>query len=96
MSIQVDTVSPPSDVVDDAVEAYVRWREECAGARESYRKWGSAEKAERMLAFCAYTAALDREEVAASFYAGAMKRLGDECVEAWRAEPRRVWGGCSS
>ena len=93
MSSLVETVSPPSDIVDDAVEAYVRWREECADASEAYRRWLSAEKPDRMLAFCAYTAALDREEAGAGVYADAMKRLADECVDAWRAEPRRVWSG---
>jgi hypothetical protein len=92
MSISVESVTPQADVVDDAVDAYVRWREECAGADEAYHRWSGAEKADRALAYCAHTAALDREEAAASAYAGAMKRLGDECVDAWRAEPRRVGG----
>jgi hypothetical protein len=96
MSISVESATPQADVVDDAVDAYVRWREECAGAGEAYHRWSGAEKADRMLAYCAYTAALDREEAAASVYAEAMRRLGDECVDAWRAEPRRVWGGYSS
>ena len=93
MSIGIEPVSPKADVVDDAVEAYVRWREECAGAREAYRRWSSAEKTERMLASSAYVAALDREGIAASVYADAMRRLGDECFDAWQAEPRRLWGG---
>jgi hypothetical protein len=92
MSISVESATPRADVVDDAVDAYVCWREECAGAGEAYYRWSGAEKADRQLAYCAYTAALDREEAAASAYADAMKRLGDECVDAWRAEPRRVWG----
>ncbi|HUA45614.1 MAG TPA: hypothetical protein VMA77_10325 [Solirubrobacteraceae bacterium] len=96
MSISVQSVAPQADVVDDAVDAYVRWREECAGAGEAYHQWSGAEKADRQLAYCAYTAALDREEAAASVYAEAMRRLGDECVDAWRAEPRRAWGGHSS
>jgi hypothetical protein len=92
MSVSVESVTLQADVVDDAVDAYVRWREECAGAGEAYHRWSGAAKADRALAYCAYTGALDREEAAASAYAGAMKRLGDECVDAWRAEPRRVWG----
>ena len=96
MSIGVEPVSPQADVVDDAVDAYVRWREECAGAREAYRRWSSAEKADRRLACCAYTAALDREEIAACVYADAMSRLTDACFDTWRAEPRRVWRGYSS
>lgn len=96
MTIGVPPVSPHADVVDDAVEAYVRWREECAGAHEAYARWSSAEKADRLLASCAYMAALDREETAASVYADAMRRLSDECLDTWQGEPRRVWGGCSS
>ena len=95
MSIGVERVPPHADVVDDAVDAYVRWREECAGAREAYHRWSSAETADRMLASCAYMAALDREEIAANVYAEAMRRLRDECFDTWRAEPRRVWGGYS-
>jgi hypothetical protein len=95
MSIGVEHVSVQADAVDYAVDAYVRWREECAGAREAYRRWSSAPTADRMLACCAYIAALDREETAARVYAYAMRRLSDVCWDTWRAEPRRVWGGCS-
>jgi hypothetical protein len=93
MSIGLEPVSLPADAVDYAVDAYVRWREECAGTREAYRRWSSAATVDRMLGFCAYVAALDREEAAATVYADAMRRLGNECIDAWRAEPRRVWGG---
>jgi len=85
-------VSPLPAVVDAAIDAYVSWREECADASEAYHRWSSAAKADRMLASCAYFAALDREEIAASVYAGAMRRLGDECVGGPRAAPRRVRG----
>jgi len=93
MSISVESATPQADVVDVAVDAYVRWREECAGAGEAYHRWSGAERADRTLAYCAYTAALDREEAAASVYADAMRRLGDECLDSWRAEPRRLWKG---
>jgi hypothetical protein len=96
MSILAEPFPLQLDVVDAAVDGYVRWREECAGVREAYRRWSSAGKADWMLAGCAYIAALDREEIAATVYADAMRRLGDECVDVWRAEPRRVWRGCSS
>ena len=96
MSIRVEPVSPLHDVVDAALDAYVAWREECARARGAYRRWSSAAKADRMLASCAYLAALDREEAAASVYATAMSRLGDEFADGPLAEPRRVWGARSS
>jgi hypothetical protein len=93
--IRVEPFSRQADVVDAAVDAYVHWREECAAVEATYRRWLSAEKDDRKLAFCAYGAALDREETAARVYAEAMRRLGEECVDAWRAEPRRVWGSCA-
>ena len=96
MSIRVEPLSPLHEVVDEALDAYVGWREECDGAREAYRRWSSAARADRMLAFCAYLAALDREEVAANVYSDAMRRLGDEFANGPLAEPRRAWGGCSS
>ena len=45
---------------------------------------------------CAYIAALDREETAASVYGEAMRRLGDEFVDGPLAEPRRLWRGSLS
>ena len=81
MSLPIAAVSPLPEVVDAAIEAYVRWREECTEVREAYRRWSSAAKADRTLASCAYIAALDREQAAASFYADAMRRLCDECVD---------------
>jgi hypothetical protein len=94
--MRVESLSPLHDVVDAAIDAYVWWREECAGARDAYDRWSSAVTADRMLASCAYIAALDREETAASVYADAMRRLGKEFVDGPLAEPRRVWGGCPS
>ena len=96
MSVRVEPVSPHHEVVDAALDAYVGWREECADTREAYRRWSSAAKPDRMLASCAYLAALDREEAAARVYADAMRRLGDEFVNGPLAEPRRLWGACSS
>jgi hypothetical protein len=93
MSILIEPASPRPDVIDAAIDAYVRWREECIGARDAYRRWSSAEKADRMLASCAYVAALDREEIAASVYADAMRHLADECVDDPLLEPRHVLPG---
>ena len=92
MSVPGQRVSSLPEVVDDAIEAYVSWREACGDARDAYGRWSEAAKPERMLASCAYVAALDREEAAAGVYAEAMKRLGDEFADGPLAEPRRVWG----
>jgi len=96
MNAPVQTIAPLTEVVDDAVDAYVRWREECDDAREAYLRWSCAAKADRTLASYAYIAALDREEIAASVYAVAMRRLGQEFVEGPFAEPRRLWRGNSA
>lgn len=96
VSVAVQPVCPISEIVDAAIDAYVCWREECEFVREAYRGWSIAQSADRVLATTAYLAALDLEEVAASVYAAAMKRLGDECASGRLAEPRRVWAGASS
>ena len=64
------------DSVDLAVDAYVAWHEECRAVRNAYLAWGRARAAEAALAFGAYAAALDREEVAAAVYAELMSRVG--------------------
>ena len=62
--------------VDAAIDAHVRWREECAAVREAYRRWTGATVASRSLAFDAYLAALAREERAARVYAAFLGRAG--------------------
>jgi hypothetical protein len=68
-------------IVDDAVIAYVEWREECTEVWNAYGWWGSAPSEDVRRAHAAYRAALDREEAAATVYARLMKRVGD-LVEA--------------
>jgi hypothetical protein len=96
MTTRVAHVSPLPEVVDAAIDAYVQWREESADAREAYCRWSSAATTDRMLASGAYLAALDREEAAASVYADAMRRLGDECVDVFRPLPQLASRGPSS
>ena len=63
-------------VVDDAVIAYVEWREECMQVWNAYGWWASAPPEDVRRAHAAYRAALDREEAAANVYAGLMRRVG--------------------
>jgi hypothetical protein len=63
-------------IVDDAVIAYVEWREECMEVWNAYGWWASAPPEDVPRAHAAYRAALDREEAAAKVYAGLMKRVG--------------------
>jgi hypothetical protein len=62
-------------LVDQAIESYVEWREECATIEVAYRCWSSERGTERSMSFAAYTAALDREERAATVYADAVGRV---------------------
>jgi hypothetical protein len=69
-------------MVDETMDAYVDWREECTHVGEAYRRWLSAVRADAALAFRAYLAALDREERASQVYADLISRLGRLVAEA--------------
>jgi hypothetical protein len=64
-------------LLDEAVDAYGEWREECVAVWDAYGRWKSAPRADAPLAFVAYTAALDIEEQASVVYASAIGRVGD-------------------
>jgi hypothetical protein len=64
-------------LVDEAMDAYLDWREECFAVSDAYRGWAGAETTDAGLAFGVYTAALDREERASQVYAGLIRRVGD-------------------
>jgi hypothetical protein len=81
-------------LVDEAIDAYVDWREERASVWDAYARWTGTPVADCPLAFSAYRAALDREERAAQVYAELMTRVsvavptfqldvtGESCVRA--------------
>jgi hypothetical protein len=62
-------------LVDEAMDAYVDWREECAGVWNAYERWARAPRIDAAGAFLAYRAALDREESASHAYSGLMERM---------------------
>jgi hypothetical protein len=64
------------DTRELAVDAYVAWREECVAVRTAYLACRRARGAEAALAFDAYEAALNREEVAAEAYRALIRRVG--------------------
>jgi hypothetical protein len=47
-------------LVDEAIQAYVDWREECVAALDAYKRWACASISEAAGARAAYRAALDR------------------------------------
>ena len=61
--------------VDDAVLAYVEWREASAAVRDAYGQWESAPRADYAPAHAAYLAAVDQEEAAANDYADLIGRV---------------------
>jgi hypothetical protein len=62
-------------LVDDAMDAYVSWRERQAAVRDTYERWSAASTADAPEEFTAYWSALDREELAAGRYAERVARL---------------------
>lgn len=62
-------------LVDEAIDAYVDWREECVGVWDAYERWARAPKIDAAGAFSAYRAALDREECASHAYADLLARI---------------------
>jgi hypothetical protein len=55
-------------LVDDAVDAYVDWREECVAVWGAYERWALGLARDARSAFSAYQAALNREERASGVY----------------------------
>ena len=62
-------------LIDQMIERYVSWREECAALDTAYENWSRAGREDRNLAYSAYTAALDREEQAAAIYQSLAERI---------------------
>jgi hypothetical protein len=68
--------------VDDAIRAYVEWREVCATVWNAYQRWSRASADEASVAYGVYVAALDREDVAATRYGESMRRVGEVVAAA--------------
>jgi hypothetical protein len=61
--------------IDQLVDVYLGWREECVAVHECYRRWCVSAFVDRRLAYSAYAAALDREESAARCYRQLAERI---------------------
>jgi hypothetical protein len=83
IAIKADGVASPTSqapltpLVDEMMNLYVSWLEECAAVTASYENWRTSEHQDNQLAFSAYLAALDREEHAASTYQGLVERIAE-------------------
>jgi hypothetical protein len=67
--------SVSEQLIDEAVDAYVEWREECVEVRDAYRRWSTAPVSHVTNAFHEYVAALNNEEHAANRYAQLIRRV---------------------
>jgi hypothetical protein len=69
-----DSTAFGRSVIDEMLERYISWREECCAVRLAYQRLADSDRRERGLAYAVYLAALDREERAARTYAGHVER----------------------
>jgi hypothetical protein len=61
--------------IDELLERYISWREECDAVVVAYRRFADSRASERRLAYAGYLAALDHEEHAARLYADHIERV---------------------
>jgi hypothetical protein len=62
-------------LVDDMVDAYARWRQECKAVQAAYDQWSNATAEDELLAFGAYETALDKEERSSRDYEELLQRV---------------------
>jgi hypothetical protein len=83
-------------LVDQLFEAYIDWRETCARVNDAYHLWSSETGPRGRIAFGAYMAALDAEELAAAVCGGLVRRADDlpwsEDPPAPQRPSRQRWG----
>jgi hypothetical protein len=64
-------------LVNDAVDAYVEWRQRCGEVWVAYANWAAARASTVAPCYAAYAAAVDREERASQVYASLVYRVAD-------------------
>ncbi len=63
-------------LLDELVEAYVSWREECSAVWAAYSIWSDAPSGDAADLYATYSTALDREQRASEHYARRVRRVG--------------------
>jgi hypothetical protein len=58
----------PEDLLEELLDDYLCWREQCAALHAAYQRWAHASRADRPAAFAAYVAQLEQEDHAARRY----------------------------
>jgi hypothetical protein len=64
-------------MVDNALDSYLKWRQQCAAVWDAYGRWANATPEDKLSAYAAYQATLDREEAAANVYQTLVDRVSD-------------------
>ena len=72
-------------VIEEIVDAYVWWAQECAIAREAFDRARGARGRAASEAINGYLAAIDREERAAQVYGELLRRHGGTVAAVLRA-----------
>jgi hypothetical protein len=90
-STQIIKRSQRQRLVHAAMDAYLRWRDECDAVSDAYRRWADVREPEAEPAWRAYEAALDREERASALYAEQISHVG-ELVRADRIPVMSIEG----
>jgi hypothetical protein len=72
-------------MVDDALDAYLEWRQQCSAVWDAYARWANATPEDKLSAYAAYQAALDREEAAAIVYRTLVDRVSDLLAQTARS-----------
>src|ERR1700730_13547068 len=85
-SSQIIKRSQRQRMVHAAMDAYLRWRDECDAVSDAYRRWADMREPGAEPAWRAYEAALDREEPASALYAEQIHHV----AELAAAEPLPV------
>src|SRR4051812_1939555 len=77
-------------LVDEAMDAYVDWREACVAVSDAYQRWAQAPSEGAGLAFGGYRAALDREERASRVYASRVTQIATDRPPVFGPDPRAL------
>jgi hypothetical protein len=71
-----------SRAVQEAMAAYLDWKEQSVAVRDTYSRWGSTHRAGARAAYLAYAAALEREARASEAYADLVRRASSSRLAA--------------
>jgi hypothetical protein len=77
-------------LVDEAIDAYVDWREACLAVSDAYQRWVQACSADAGFAFGDYRATLDHEERASGVYASLVRRIASDRRPIFGSHPRAL------